>query len=189
MFTRFTWATPNKEFIKAIEQNDLGFVRNFLNQNPNLNLEDKTENGTVALHHAETVPMVQLLLDQGADINAQSEFGLSILHLAVSFGDREMRDFLLKNQKIQVDLEDIDNRTPLFYALAANDLESTKALVEDAGGSCTHLDSQSVSPLQMAVSTGDLEIVQFILDCSKSLINHQNEFGFSSLHTLALFPR
>ena len=98
-----------------------------------------------------------------------------------------MRDFLLE-QNIQVDLEDIDGRTALFNAIAANDLESSRALV-NAGGSCLHLDSQSVCPLQIAVSTGNLQIVEFILNCSKSLVNHQNEFGFSVLHTLALFPR
>ena len=163
------------------------FVENFLNQNPNIDMEDRTDNGAVALHHADTIPMVQLLLDFGADINAKSDFGFSILHIAVSFEDHKMRDFLLE-QNIQVDLEDIDKRTPLFYAIAANDIESVRALI-NAGGSCIHLDSQSVSPLQMAVSTGKLQIVESILSCSKNMTNHQNEFGFSPLHTLALFPR
>ena len=131
--------------------------------------------------------MQQVLLGHGANINAQTEFGFSILHIAVSFAAHKMRDFLLE-QNIQVDLEDIDGRTALFNAIAANDLESSRALV-NAGGSCLHLDSQSVCPLQIAVSTGNLQIVEFILNCSKSLVNHQNEFGFSVLHTLALFPR
>ena len=152
-----------------------------------MDLEDRTENGTVALHHADTIPMIQLLLDFGADINAKSDFGFSILHIAVSFGDHKMRDFLLE-QNIQVDLEDIDRRTSMFYAIVANDTESVRALI-NAGGSCTHLDSQSVSPLQMAVSTGKLQIVESILSCSENLINHQNKFGLSPLHTLALFPR
>ena len=188
MSFRSTFAAPDKEFIEGIEQNDINFVQNFLNQNPNVDLEDKTENGTVALHHAETIQMQQILLGHGANINAQTEFGFSILHIAISFGAYKMRDFLLE-QQIQVNLEDIDGRTPLFYAVANNDLESSRALV-NAGGSCLHLDSQSSqSLLQFAVKTGNLQMVNFILNCSKSLINHQNEFGFSVLHTLALFPR
>ena len=180
-------AEPNQAFIKAIEDNDVTFVENYLNQHPGLNLEEKTENGTVALHHAETVQMVQLLLNFGANVNAQTDWGFSALHLAVSFKDHELRDLLI-DQNIQIDLQDIDKRLALYNAIAVNDLDSVQLLV-NRGSNCSNMDAQKVTPLTLAVSVGNYEMIDFLMKCSQDLINHQNEFGFSVLHTLALIPR
>ena len=69
------------QLITAIKKNNIDLIRTLIN-NHNVNLHN---NGTTPLHHASSIgntEVVQLLIDNGANINAKNNFGSTPLHYA-----------------------------------------------------------------------------------------------------------
>jgi len=54
---------------------------------------------------------------EGFDINFQNKTGVSALHFAVKYKNMKLIELLLKNKKINVNLKDINEDTPLSIAL------------------------------------------------------------------------
>ena len=75
--------------------------------------------------------MVELLLENGAEINAQDNHGLTALHRAVVYGNTEASKVLLENG-IDVNLQDKSDYTALGVALRG-DFEETADLIESYG--------------------------------------------------------
>jgi len=78
----------------------------------------KTKAGLTPLHIAmklRNTQMMQLLLDAGADVDAQDERGNTILHLAVKKHNFDLVRFCV-NHQADVDLENDEGITPLHQA-------------------------------------------------------------------------
>jgi uncharacterized protein len=70
------------------------------------------------------------LLDEGADFNTQNEFGLTPLMLAAKKGDLNLVKFLAKHTR-DLNLEDKDGNSALYYALSSNSIECVQILCEN----------------------------------------------------------
>lgn len=104
-------------------------VEKTLKDGVNVNLSDKyLGNALHAAAHGGNTDMIQLLLDNGADVN--SECGNSPLHVAVIRGHEEAVRLLLKQQDIDVNFKNSQNKTPLSVAVENGHTGVVRLLLE-----------------------------------------------------------
>ena len=76
-------------------------------------------NGATALHAAVIgghIDILRTLLENGADINAQTDSGDTALHIAAIIGLKDIIKELLSNENINVDVENNSGKTAFFVA-------------------------------------------------------------------------
>ena len=104
---------------------------------------------------------VAYLLDRGADVNYQNDFGLSPLHVAASKQDKEMVRLFLTHKAL-VNVKDKAGRTALHYAVGAKhpwwepkdgDIEATRLLL-DHGADINIADNEGKTPLYYSIRLG-----------------------------------
>jgi ankyrin repeat protein len=108
---------PAREMIRAAKSGSVARIRELLEQDPAL-LNARDADGSTPLHCAAWkghVPAVELLLDSGADVNAQSQnghYGGTPLHAAAHGNSRAVAE-LLVNRGADVQATSCNGRTPL----------------------------------------------------------------------------
>jgi outer membrane protein assembly factor BamB len=106
------------------------------------------------------VAAVKALLAKGVDVNAKTDYGATALHFAADKGHVEVVKVLLQH-KADVNAKDtFYSARPLAWAFMRNHAEVVKVLIE-AGS-----EDADVS-LRAAASSGNLKLVQAILDTGK----------------------
>ena len=147
--------------------------------------------GNTALHAAVrsgSADVVKLLLERGADINKQNHRGSSALHIACFLASNgkdddagedlylKIGEILLSNDKLQIDLRDVNGYTPLHIAAQRGCDEMVKLLI-GSGASLTAktgTDSKgrgARTPLGMAQFGGHDSTIKLIEDASNSELN------------------
>lgn len=107
---------------------------------------------------------VQKLLEKGTNGNAQSCFGSTPLHYAVSHNNFELVHYLLKTNKVKLDIPDEDGLIPLHWAISTQNKRIVKLLLSYNTQQTNIKDSQGRSPLFLAFLYNDLNIIRLILD-------------------------
>ncbi|DBA73252.1 hypothetical protein WJX77_012686 [Trebouxia sp. C0004] len=113
--------------------------------------------GCSVLHYAissgkpatQLVPLLEALLQQGADVNAADDQGISALHQAAKSSPCAVLEALL-TQDAAVNLPDkVEGKTPLHFA-AERGVQAAVRLLLDKGASAVIADSQGRLPSQLA---------------------------------------
>ena len=102
--------------------------------------------------------MVKLLIESGADVNAQNEDGIAPLHLA-AYG--ETVNILIKNGS-KIDLESARGETPLYIAASEQDGFGVIAALLDNGADPTHKNIDGVTPIDAARLRGEDDMVKLM---------------------------
>jgi ankyrin repeat protein len=90
------------------------------------------------------------LIQKGADVSIKAQGGLQPIHAAVgSYGSLEMVDYLLESGA-NIDAEDDEGRTPIFYAVVDYNMEAISHLGEK-GANVNHRDHAGMTPAHYAV--------------------------------------
>jgi ankyrin repeat protein len=142
-----------------------------------------------ALHQAADlgrVDIVQLLLDQGADIEAKNELFATPLHIAVWAGYQDIVELLLLDNKANIEAKYADGISPLHVAV----LKGYRSIVElllDRGASTGAKDNEGWSPLHIAASKGDgckgnIVMIRLLIKKGADIEATDNE-GNTALHT------
>jgi len=126
--------------------------------------------GRQAIHMAvvhRDVPMIELLLDFGADINARLRGGNTPLHIFQVFGldhsDGDTFIFLIRHGA-DVNAKNMKGQTPLHLA-AANGIFAWSSCLVQNGADVNARDNQGNTPLHMASKWGGRSrIVELLLD-------------------------
>ncbi len=116
--------------------------------------------------NVDACAIAEVLIDAGADVNAQDTNGKTALNRAVAAGNVEMIRLLLK-ANARVDLVGKDRRTALHDVcmIKNNDPEVVKALLSSAStASIDRRDRTGRSALHMAIANGNVELVKTLLD-------------------------
>ena len=114
-----TMADPSKEIIKAAKSGDAERVSSLLANDKSL-VKARDKDGSTPLHCAVWkghLKVVALLLEAGADVNAQNEndhWGTTPLHAAAHANEASIAQLLI-DHGADVNAPDCEQRTPLFH--------------------------------------------------------------------------
>nr|AAD34784.1 unknown [Drosophila melanogaster] len=126
---------PDSEthLLEAAKAGDLDTVRRIVLNNPiSVNCRDLDGRHSTPLHFAagfNRVPVVQFLLEHGAEVYAADKGGLVPLHNACSYGHYEVTELLVKHGA-NVNVSDLWKFTPLHEAAAKGKYDICKLLLK-----------------------------------------------------------
>uniref|UniRef100_I3RSE8 Poly [ADP-ribose] polymerase n=1 Tax=Drosophila buzzatii TaxID=7264 RepID=I3RSE8_DROBU len=126
---------PDSEshLLEAAKAGDLDAVRRIVLNNPHtVNCRDLDGRHSTPLHFAagfNRVPVVQFLLEHGAEVHAADKGGLVPLHNACSYGHYEVTELLVKHGA-NVNVSDLWKFTPLHEAAAKGKYDICKLLLK-----------------------------------------------------------
>ncbi len=146
---------------RAVGRGDVEMVRALLDKNPSL-IHDRDCLKNEPLHAAcwaKHLPVVSLLLERGADVNARGDFGETPLHYAIRDDGADSNAIVSLLLQSGADIEAKDERlqqNALGWALREfnNDLSPSIQMLRDKGSSIG---------LEGAMILGDVERVRYLL--------------------------
>lgn len=156
----------------AAHHGDLELIKLFLNHEKHkVDLNAKDSEGETPLHWVlksttASIPILELLLENGADINAKDNSQQGPLYEAVKAGNLAAVRILLKNGVSIDDQEDVFERAALHVSVDAANVEMTKTLV-GAGARLDIRDANGLTPLAVAAYKGLPDLVKLLLDTEK----------------------
>lgn len=108
-------------------------------------------NGQVSLHYAcskNHLKIVELLIDNGAQLNVRDKYGHTPLHRAASLGHEKIVHLLLCQPTINIDVQDNEGNTPLHLACEDGSNSVAISLVKK-GANLTIQNQQEKTPLEL----------------------------------------
>ena len=128
-------------------------------------------------------PLIQLLLERGAKVNASNTRGGTALMYSAMAGDVDAVEFLL-GRGADADARASNGWTALTLA-AARGFDEVVAALLARGGDPNVPDIYGWTPLMRAVQQMRLAVVRVLLDSKRVALDVQNENGRTALHIAA----
>ncbi|TQD91516.1 hypothetical protein C1H46_022914 [Malus baccata] len=124
--------------------------------------KDKLEMGELMLMAARRGDLknVELLLQNGADINCCDQYGLTALHAAAIKGHKDVARVLIRFGS-DLESQDGEGHAPLHMAVVGGSLETVKILVH-GGANVNAKSNGGATPLYMATAMGYDDITEFL---------------------------
>ena len=147
-------STNNPELIAALSSNNEAAV----------NLPDKTGN-TPLIYAAQKgyLKQTKTLLANGANPDYRNlSSGLSALSSAAAEGNTDIIRALVQNGKANINLPDLNGRTPLMYAIEQNQPEAVRTLIS-LKANLNAQDNDGATALMRAAAKGDSNTVALLL--------------------------
>ncbi|XP_034942443.1 putative ankyrin repeat protein RF_0381 [Chelonus insularis] len=178
-----------KPFDQAFKMNLFKIMRVFTK----FNLKNLTQAGrdSIHLHYdgaAENGNNVDLLISEGADVNATNRQGQIPLHYVAENNNLNILDSLLEN-KAKLDERDEDGETPLHYVVLNGKVDVVDILLK-RGADYKLENKNGLMPFHLAAKQVNLDMIKVFLDNnvdanivnSRANINFQDEAGNTPLH-------
>ncbi|PLX82515.1 MAG: hypothetical protein C0614_06135 [Desulfuromonas sp.] len=143
---------------------DLEMVRKELENGADVNAPENKKLSTALIFASERghLPIVKLLVAQGAKVTNANQFGYTALHASVRGGHAAIAEFLLANGADSNAVDD-RGRTPLFAAAESRSLTLTQRLMEH-GATLDVRDRKQWTPLYAAVNQGAVDVAEFLIE-------------------------
>jgi hypothetical protein len=182
-------APLDRELVMAVSKNDVESVRRLLDQGANPATASSKSAVPVLCMAANrgSLPVVQLLVDRGCDVNIKMSDrihkgdlvgGFTALHFAGMKGHEDVIQYLLSNGA-DVTKQTTDGDTPLGTAAILGTPGAVRLLI-DAGSDVNHKTNDGMTPLLGAAQQGKTENVRVLLEKGAD-INLRGPFGDSAL--------
>lgn len=151
------------QLLDAAKAGDLETVQRIIEANPHtVNCRDLDGRHSTPLHFAagyNRVPVVEYLLENGAEVHASDKGGLVPLHNACSYGHYEVTELLVKHGA-NVNVADLWKFTPLHEAAAKGKYEIVKLLLKH-GADSSKKNRDGATPLDL-VRESDQDVADLL---------------------------
>jgi ankyrin repeat protein len=125
----------------------------------------------VAAAHGH-LPVMEYLLDAGADVNVPHENGLTALMYAAAGGHVDAMKMLMDKGKADIHARHSNEGTAFMEAAMGGFLDAMQLLI-DRGAAIDFVDAEGVTPLMAVASLGNLEAQSLIIENLKKKMNDQ----------------
>ena len=176
---------PNKELIKYLLEN----------KEIKQNLEAKDKDGCTALHRAAfagNLEILEELIIQGADVNAENNDKQTVLHLALVSNkpNIDLVKYLLEDKEIKQRLEAKDKFgfTALHLASFYGSLEILKELIKQGADiNAKNNDEETILHLAARSKKPNIDLVKYLLKNKdiKQKLEAKEKDGWAALHSAA----
>jgi len=173
---------PDK-FYSAIRENNLAQLKALLDQKQSPAITD--DRGMTPLMYAAEVGSLEamrLLIERGADVNAQNAFGSTALMWSVP-DPAKVR--LLLDHGANVNLTAKSGRTALIIAGFTNPSSEVVRLLLAKGAKVAIMDSRHVTPLNAATFGNDTATIRLLLDAGADIETPDTFIGLTPLMNAA----
>lgn len=171
--TPLLWAIVSKK--------NLEVAKELIRQQANVNLF--VDNGS-PLHGAAQVgniELIELLLDQGAKVDAKNNLGATPLYFACQFGNLEAVKILIE-EGAEIDEKTTSGGTPLMIATQMEHHAVVDYLLEKNADINLQEISTGVHPIHIAVGTGKIDLVKKLLAYKPELEVREKVAGVTPLY-------
>ena len=195
-------SSQDQDIFTACEKGNVKIVEHLLRKDPGV-VRARDQWHSTALHRAAfggNTQIVELLLNAGADIDAESQHGLTPLFSAVHNAQVQVvRLLIARGAKVDPKLDTGESplhisargfRAKVFYERGAGEDWAPQQMVEiaqallDAGADVNALAKGGTSPLHIAARYGNKAMVELLLARGAS-VNAEDRSGSLPLHYLA----
>jgi ankyrin repeat protein len=159
------WASPFLQMLSGYPDYDA--ARLFLEYGADVTKKEHIDSKWTSLHlltlSCKDPKMVKLLVDAGADVNAEDNEGETPLHKLVRHHDcsLELLDAFLE-AKVDVNKDDKKSQRPLYEACEAGNLEVAEKLLQH-GADIHDTDVEDMTALHIAADNGRKDVVSLLL--------------------------
>ena len=119
-------------------------------------INEKTNEGFTSLHYASykgNIPLLQLLIKSGASVDAVTNLGKNVMHMAAEGNQPSMMIYLITKEHQSSQSVDENGSTPLHWACYAGAEESVNFLL-NLDANIDAQDKEKLTPLHLAVLGG-----------------------------------
>jgi len=176
-------AQDPEAFYSVIRENKLTQLKALLEQKSNAGLAD-SRGITPLMYGAEigSLEAMRLMIDAGADVNAQNAFGSTALMWSVS-DPAKVR--LLLDHGAQVNITARSGRTALIIASFTNPSAEVVRLLLAKGAKVDVMDQRHVTPLNAATFGNDTATVRLLLEAGAEIETPDTFIGLTPLMNAA----
>ena len=142
-------------------------------------INDKTNEGLTALHYAANkgnIPLLKLLIENGANVDAVTNLGQNLMHMAAEGNQPSMLIYLITEQHLSAQSVDENGSTPLHWACYSGAEEAVNFLL-NLNVNINDQDKEKLTPLHLATNEGRENIVLKLLqkNADRNLANNKGE--------------
>ncbi len=176
-------AQEPEKFYSAIRDNNLTELKALLDQKASADVADN-HRITPLMYAAEvgTVDAMRVLIDHGADVNAQNDFGSTALMWSVPDPSKVR---LLLDHGAQVNTAARSGRTALIIAAFTNPSAEVVRLLLAKGAKVDVMDLRHVTPLNAATFGNDTATVRLLLEAGADIDTPDTFIGLTPLMNAA----
>ena len=162
-----------------LEEAKKGFGINSLKKMPNY-INSKNKEGITALHYSVlkgNIKIFNLLKKYGADLDAVTNAGKNIVHLAAESNLPTMMIYLFLKEARDISAVDENGSTPLHWACYHQAEECVNYLLNIDNVDINAQDKDGITPLSIAVSNNNVNLVKLLLrkDADKNIKGRNNQ--------------
>ena len=158
-----------------IDECNIEAIQLLLREGASPNLDCDGEPALMLALDCEYLPLIKMLIDAGADINAQDEFGITTLAWSINYEQINTFKYLLE-KGASMEIRDSSGFHPVVYAPNLKVLK----ILEGLNFPTDVVSTDGTTFLMDAVDTGSDDIVEYLITEKKVDIHAKNNEGLTA---------